>query len=142
MSKRNKEKIVSKEKVKSKFGLVSPKQKSQYRDTVMIIKGKRDESVKARFTRVEIITMKKRAKKYDGTIHRVDVGTPISDSEWEKFDERSNWDEFEYITSSGKKIRLLATLSESNRGVMRADPNWRRKHEALIQREGQTTLEF
>ncbi len=139
---RNKGKTIRKDKKKSKSSFASPKIKRPYRDVYLVYKGELDKTSKARFTNQEIKTMRTRAKKYRFEISENEYGIPIAESEWDKFDARLNWDVFELETSKGKKIRLLATLKESNVGYVRADPSWMKRKKKPIEIEGQTTLDF
>lgn len=100
----------------------------------MIVNGKMDEKIKARFTKKEIAIMKARAKKYNLVINENDVGSRISANEWDRIDSRINWDEYELVLKSGKKVRLLATMKESDKGISRVEPSWksRKKKEKLV----------
>ncbi len=136
----SKRKITSKRKKISKMGFVT--QAPKYTDVFLLEKGKIDKTVKARFTNEEIKTLKARSRKYSAKIDKTDVGTLISNSEWERIDERVNWDQYVLITKSGKKIKLLATFHESNRGIGRADPNWKKRKKKVKEIPGQTRLSF
>lgn len=139
---RSKGKTVRKEKRKSKSVLSNPKSKRIYRDVFLVYNGKLDKTSRARFTNEEIKTMRNRAKKYSYQIGEIQSGIPITGTEWDRFDERQNWDVFELETSKGEKIRLLATNKESNMGFIRSDPSWRKRMKKPIERKGQTTLDF
>jgi hypothetical protein len=139
----SKRKKVSKKKTISKFGFASPKIKQlKYHETFMVINGKVDKTVRARFTKDELKRMSLRAKKYSMNISDLSKGLPISGKEWESIDERTNWDEYEFITKSGKKIRLLANMKESDMGITRADPSWKPRKKKVLVRAGQTELVF
>lgn len=81
------------------------------------------------FTREEIHKMESRAKRFNERIQSDQVGTPITFEEFERLERRSEWDELQTKKKSEKRVNLLATGPEVEKGLRRSGviPGSRRK---------------